>query len=250
MRKALTGLVVIGLLLGLARVSQAGGDEVTAIIDKAIKAHGVKEKDKTYAYRGKNKGTLHVSGLDLEFTQEITVQVPGKFKEVMSLTVMGQPVNVTTVFNGKEGWVKANDKDIEVTKDILNELKEVANVIELSQGMFLKDKSLKTSALGELKVNDKATVGIKVSKEGRRDVDFYFDKTTGLLTKVSRRALDVQSGQEVTEDRIITEYKEVDGRKLAKKVEVQRDGKAFLEVEVVEGRVVDRVDDQEFAKPN
>jgi hypothetical protein len=103
--------------------------------------------------------------------------------------------------------------------------------------------------LGEVKVNGKPALGIRVSKEGHKEISFYFDKATGLVAKVERRARDLQSGQEVTEERIITAYQEVGGRKIAKKVEVLRDGNALLEVEVIEARFVERFDDNHFTKP-
>ena len=39
------------------------------------------------------------------------------------------------------------------------------------------------------------------------------------------------------------------GRKIAKKVEVKRDGKEFLKAEVVEAELPDRIDDSEFGQP-
>jgi hypothetical protein len=250
MRRLIAVLAAFGMFLGLALVSRAGGDETSAIIDKAIAAHGLKGKaDKNHGYRGKNKGTLHVMGLDLEFTQEVTIQIPDKFKEVMDLSVMGQQIGVVSVFDGKQGWIKANGKEIKVENEILNEFKEAAYAMSLAQGLFLKDKGVKLSLLGEVQVKGRPTVGIKVSKEGHKELDFYFDKATGLIAKLERRARDFQAGQEVTEERIITEYQDVEGRKVAKKVEVLRDGKSFLEAEVLEVRFFDRIEDSEFARP-
>ncbi len=251
MRRFSQVLTAFGLLCGLSWVCQAADDEAAAIVNKAIKAHGLNAKDlKEFAYKGTNKGTLHIAGMDLEFNQEVAIQTPGKFKEVMDFTIMNIKVTVTTVFNGKEGWIKANDKDVPVKGDLLAELKEAAYWMQLSQAMFLKDKSLKLSLLGEVQVNGKPAVGIKVEKEGKKDIDFYFDKDTGLIAKTQRRARDFQSGQEVLEERIITEYQKYKGgRKIAKKVEVKRDGKKFLEAEVIEANIVDHVDDSEFAKP-
>jgi hypothetical protein len=249
MRRTMHVLSAFGLLFGLAWFSQAADDETGAIIDKAIKAHGFKAENKELAYRGKNKGKLSVQGLELDVEMEIALQTPGKFKEVLRFTVMGQNVIVTTVFNGKEGWIKANDKDVPVKDELLAEFKESAYGMRLSQGLFLKDKSLKFSLLGEAQVNGKPAVGIKVGKKGQKDIDFYFDKSTGLLAKTQRRTRDFQSGQEVTEERIVTEYHQLKGRKIAKKVEVKRDGKEFLKAEVVEAELPDRIDDSEFGQP-
>jgi len=243
-------LSAFGIVFGLALFSRAADDETGAIIDKAIAAHGLKGKtQKELAYRGKNKGTLFVAGLELEFTQEVAVQTPGKFKEVMQLAVMGQNVTVTTIFNGKEGWIKRNEMDIPVKDELLAELKEAAYMMRLSQGLFLKDKSLKFSLLGEVEVNGKPALGIKVEKKGKKDLDFFFDKATGLLAKTQRRVKDFQTGQEATEERIVTEYHEVKGRKIGKKVQVKRDGKDFLKAEVLEANLLDQIDDSEFAKP-
>ena len=57
------------------------------------------------------------------------------------------------------------------------------------------------------------------------------------------------SGQEITEERFITEYQELNGQKVAKKVELQRDGKAFIELEILEVQMLEKLDDSEFARP-
>jgi hypothetical protein len=250
MRRATQILAAACLLVVPALARGTGGDESTAVIDKAIKAHFPKGLDtKNKGVRTKSKGMLHISGLDLEFTQEVTAQGASKFKEVMQLTVMNKNVMVTTVFNGKEGWIRADDKDIKVTAEILDEFKQVAYSMGLVQGFFLKDKALKFMAVGESQVKGKAALGVRVSRDGKRDVTLYFDKGTGLLAKVDQRKRDIMSGQEVNEERYITEYQDVGGRKVAKKIEVQRDGAALLEAEVTEVQIVPGFDDAEFVEP-
>jgi hypothetical protein len=249
MRQTARTLTALALLLGLAATGRAA-DDAAAIIDKAIKAHFPKGVDtKNQGVRTKTKGTLHVGGMDLAFTQEVAIQMPNKFKEVMDLTVMDKPVKVTSVYNGKEAWLRAGDQDVKVTDDILNEFKEAVYVMSLSQGVFLKDKSVTFSVVGEVKVNGKPAVGITASRKGNKDVNLFFDKETGLLAKVEKRGKDLMSGEEVTEERIITEYQDVDGRKVAKKVEVLRDGKPFIEAEVTEVKILEKVDDSEFVQP-
>ena len=77
MRRTIPSLAALGLLLGLAQAARAGEDEAAAIIDKAVKAHFPKGLDtKNQGLRSRSKGTLHVMGLDLEFTQELAVQSP------------------------------------------------------------------------------------------------------------------------------------------------------------------------------
>jgi hypothetical protein len=121
--------------------------------------------------------------------------------------------------------------------------------MSLSDFSGLKDKGLKFSLLGEAQVNGKPAIGVTISKEGKKDINCYFDKTTGLLAKTERRARDFQSGQELTEERLVTAYQEVAGRMLAKRVTVSRDGKKLMDVEVQEARPLDKLDDAEFAQP-
>jgi hypothetical protein len=250
MRRASIVLVLLSLFAAISLTAWAGDNEAEKIVDKAIKAHFPQGLDKkNTGLISKAKGTLHVMGLDLEFTQDVSVQMPAKFKEQMQMSVMNMNVTVTTVFNGKEGWIKANDKDIPVSDDILNEFKEAAYSMSLTQGMFLKEKGLKLTAVGESQVKGKPALGVRVSKDGKKDITLYFDKGTGLLAKVEMRKRDLMSGQEVTEERYIMEYQDKAGRKVAKKIEVHRDGKELMEAEVVDIQVVERLADTEFAKP-
>src|SRR5687767_14768193 len=133
MRGFMAASLALGILLGLLSSGRAG-EEAMAIFEKAAKAHGAKDTDnKRQAYSGKNKGKIYVAGLELDFNQQVWVQPPGKFKEQMEMTVMGQAVKVTTVFNGKEGWIKANDTNIKVENELLDEFKETAHMMSLGQ---------------------------------------------------------------------------------------------------------------------
>jgi hypothetical protein len=243
-----TASLILGALL-LPPGAGRADDATQAIIDKAIKAHGGATKlTEKKATQTKSKGSLELGG-GIEFTQEVSLH-GGKLKEAMHLQVAGNQVNVTTVFDGTKGWMKVND---EATKDldgkILDEVKEAAYVARLTRLVFLKDKSIELSPLGEVKVNDRPAVGVKVTSKGHRDLNLLFDKATGLLAKAERRVVDIMSGNEVTEERIIKEYQDVDGMKIPKAVLVNRDGKKFLELEVTEAKFPDSLDDSEFAKP-
>ena len=250
MRRLTRVIGVLSAFLTLALLVQAGENEAATVIDKAIKAHFPKGMDaKKTALRTKNKGTLHVMGLDLEFVQQVSVAPPGKFKEVMDITVLGKKVSVTSVYDGKNAWIRADDKDVPVTDDILNAFKEASYSMGMMRGVFVKDKDVKYSLIGEADVKGKKAIGVTVSSKDKKDVSIYFDKQTHLITKIEMRTRDIQSGQEVMEERFVTEYQTVDGQKVAKKVEVLRDGKALLEAEVIETQMFEKLDDSEFAKP-
>jgi hypothetical protein len=249
MRKLAMGFLAVALVLGTTSISRAQ-DEPKAILEKAIKAHGGAEKlGKLKAVQAKSKGTIQLLG-GLDFTQEMTTSFDGKFKEVMNLEANGQKINVVTVYNGQKASLTVNGMDQQLPEKVMDELKEASYAIKAARMVpLLTDPMYMLSALAETKVNDKPVVGVKVSSKGHRDINLYFDKDTGLLAKTESRKLDGQTMQEVDEERIVTEYQDVDGQKTAKKLVVNHDGKKFMELEVSEVKFLDKVDDSEFQKP-
>jgi hypothetical protein len=131
-------------------------------------------------------------------------------------------------------------------------------VAEAKEGMYagwvatlapLKSKDFRLAPLGEEKVGDRAAVGIKVSSKGHKDINLYFDTETGMLAKTQARVKDMMSGQEVDQETLPSDYKDVGGVKRAHKTVINRDGKKFVELEITEFKTVDTLDDSLFAKP-
>jgi hypothetical protein len=250
MRTPLLVLLTVGLLLGWCGTARPQ-DDLKGIIQKGITAHGGAEKmAKAKAGRSKTKGTLELFNTSLPFTQDMTYQLPNQFREELELEAAGQKIKVATVFNGTKGWIEVNDKVQELDDKMQSELKEAGHLMRVARlTMLLEDKGCKLAPLGEAKVNGKAAVGIRVECKGFRDVSLYFDKDGGLLLKTERRGLDPMSGQEFTEERIVTEYHKVEGLQSPKKMLVNRDGKKFMEAEVVEVKLFDAVDPKTFDRP-
>jgi hypothetical protein len=248
MRKLLFSVVAVCLTLGAASSVQA--QDAKAIIEKAIKAHGGEANlaKQTGATQIKSKGTLEIMGLSLSFTEESRTQ-PNRLKTDTQLEVMGNNVNISVVYDGKKAWVSAMGNTMELEGKVLDEIKEQLAMMSYMKMSTLKSKTDEMSLLGEVKVNGKPALGIKFAPKGHREANLYFDKETGLLTKVERQAMDQSTMTDVTEERIILEYQEVDGVKIGKRVVVNHDGKKFLEAEVVEVKFVDKFDDSIFVKP-
>ena len=101
---------------------------------------------------------------------------------------------------------------------------------------------------GPFQVEGRPAAGLRVSRKGNRDITLYFDQKTHLLVKTETRVKDEGSGQEVTEETVLSAHAEK-GARQAMKLTTQRDGKPFLEAEVVEFKVEAKLDDSVFAKP-
>jgi outer membrane lipoprotein-sorting protein len=248
MRKLLLAALAAGLLF--APVSWVSAQEPQAILDKAVKAHGGKEKLASIkAVQSKTKGKLEVMGNSIEFTGESAAQLPDKLKEVLHLDFNGMKINQIVVYDGKQGWISTNGMTMDMPESILETIKDTIAVGSVARLAFVGEKGYEATALGETKVNDRPAVGVKISKKGQKEVNLYFDKETGLLAKTEHRGKDPMNGQEVNEERIITEYQDLNGMKTPKKMLVMKDGKKFLEAEIIDMKYPDKLDDSEFAKP-
>ena len=238
------------LSLSWGLYAQAQDDEPRAIINKAIKAHGgAKKLAAIKAVQTKAKGKI-VAPMEIAFTIDISGQPPDKMKAVIDLDINGMAISVTQVVNGKKGWINVmgTTKDLEAQE--LTEAQNQFHIEKVSQLVTLKDKSYKLSSLGEAKVEGKDAVGVQVTKKDQRDVNMYFDKTSYLLLKSEYRAFDQFSKQEVNQEKIYLNYKDMNGLKVPTRLTINNDGKKFMDMEITETTPMETpFEDSVFAKP-
>jgi hypothetical protein len=256
MRRALFPLLSTIVLLGLAASARAADDDVKAILAKAIKAHGGEEALAKYqAGQTKAKGKLVLPQIgETDFTQESAFMLPDKFKETLDFEIMGKKVNVVTIVNGDkisiDTSVDGKNVPVEITDGVKEAVKEQQYMMKAARLVALvKDKDVQLEPLGEVKVEGKPAIGVRVSSKGHKDLSLFFNKETGLVVKAERRTADPMTGKEFTEERIMLEYEKTkEGIPLPKKVLVKRDGEKHVEAEVVEAKWLEKLDDSEFKK--
>src|SRR5262249_38761365 len=165
MRKILLTVLALALMLVWSTALRAN-DDTRALLEKALKAHGGKEKlAKFKAAETKGNGKLHILG-GFDFVLETSVQMPDKFKTVMNFEIMNQKVTQTTVINGDNMWVNVNGMNIDLDKKLLKEAKESLHAEAIMGLVFLRDKGYELAALGEIKVDDKPAMGLRVTCKG------------------------------------------------------------------------------------
>jgi hypothetical protein len=251
MRTLGCAFAVAALLLAAGR-SWCGGDEdkeARAILDKAIQAHGGEANlAKVKATYVKGTGTIHF-GDGFPFTGEWYKMGTTHSKLVVDVTINGQMLRVTKVVNGDKGWQKIGDGATAPLKDDeVGEEKAMLYAAHVELLLPLKDKAFKLSPLGEMKVGDRPTLGLRVTRDGQRDVSLYFDKATRLLVKMETTVKD--QGQEFMQETYYSNHKLVEGCQLPHKLAIKRDGKAFVEGEFSDVRVYpQKLDDSIFAMP-
>jgi hypothetical protein len=154
------------------------------------------------------------------------------------------------VYNGKKGWASMLGQTMEVEGDQLDEMKEEAYSNYLEQLYpLLHEKQFELKAVEGDKVDDKPTVGVKVISKGHKDMTLYFDKDSGLLVKSRKKSKDPNAGQEVEAETYYKDYKEINGVKQSMKQLLKHDGKKFLEAEITDMKLLDKIDPSTFEKP-
>jgi hypothetical protein len=239
-------------LLAIGANLRAADDQPKDVIARAIKAHGGEEALTKYkAGTTKGKGKITIPGVgEVNFTQETAHMLPDKVKESVELTIMGQTISVVTLIDGDKCVVEANGKAADLNDAMKEGFKEIGHRLKLAKLVALiNEKGYELSLIGEDKVEGKPVVGIRVVTKGKKDVNLYFDKQTNLLLKLECRSNDPFTGNEINEERIITEYtKNKEGIPVIKKVIVKHDSNTFVELEMSEVQLLEKLDDSEFKK--
>jgi hypothetical protein len=241
-------LCVLVAAVGTARADDK--PDAQALLDRAIKAAGGEANLKKFqGVICKGKGMLHEGGFKL--SGEWYFQAPDRVRSVYDLNDgQGQKLKILSVTNGDKGWTRTDDGPAEALEgDALKEEQEEAYENWLTMLTPLKDKAFQLTSLGEVRVNDRPALGIKVEHKGHGAVQLYFDKETALLRKLSRKAKDLQNGKEVDQETLFDNYKDVQGVKQPAKIEIKRDGQAYFDVDMTEIKLQEKLDDALFAKP-
>lgn len=247
----LSVLFLSAAVVAFAPVARAA-DEPKDIIAKALNAHGGEETlAKLQAGTGKVKGKLHVPGIgETDFTSSNAFMLPDKLKEEVELSIMGQKLTILTLVSGDSITIEANGQAVPVDDNLKKTLAAAKHLSKVGRLVTLvKDKGYELSPIGESEVNKAKAVGVKVAMKGLQDIDLYFDAKTNLLVKMEHRTIDPMTGGEITEERILQDYeKNTDGIPMPKKVVIQRDGKPYMEAEVIEMKYLEKLDDAVFKK--
>lgn len=168
---------------------------------------------------------------------------------VISSSIDGQAISLISVVNKDKGWLKINNDTIDMPAEQLKETKESAYSGWVATLLPLKDKAFTLSPFGETEIAGRKAVGVNVTREGHRPINLFFDKETFGLVKSETRVKDETTGQEVTEESTMSEYKTIEGVLQPTKITIKRDGKPHADVEVEEYKPFEKLDDSVFAKP-
>ncbi len=248
-----TGTVVLlaGGAGGVWAQDDEGQEKARTLIERAVQAHGGAEAlGRIHAEKIKFKGTLVVGGHTTPILVEKTLQLPSKYKVVIEMNQGSDKHTIVHVINRDKTYVTVDGRALEAGPELLAEIRsglELARAEHLVP--LLEDKSYQLVLADEVEVNKRPAVGVRITGRGRKELRLYFDKEFGLLVRGENR-IDMGKGkEEIRQHFFFGDYKEIGGYKRPTKMRTFRDGKQIMEVELLDAKVLDRVDETEFAKP-
>lgn len=246
MRKLQLSMIGLIVLLPLAQVRGDDEAELTTIINKAVQAAGGLEVlEKLQKQKGKEEGTFHGGEEAMPFTATFASDVPNNFR----MEVVGV---FTIVLNGDKAWVRAGGATQPLDERQLKEQQEEQQIgWVLSLVPLVKQGDLfKLARIDGKTVDDRETVGLKVQREGHRDVAMFFDAESYDLIKAEYKMKAPERGyEEVDQEVIFKEFKDVQGARMATEVVILRDGRKYLEATLSDIEPVDEFPDETFAEP-
>jgi hypothetical protein len=249
--KRLIGAVFATILVcGLSgSVRAADTQDAKMIVDKAIKALGGEETlSKIKAASWKSKGTITFGGNTSENTGQATMQDLDHFRQESEGEFNGNKIKIVSIVAGDKATMKFNDMSRDLDGDALAGQKRTVYLTVIPITLLpLKGKDFKLETIDEDKVGDKPAVGLKVTAPDKKDFKLYFDKETGLPVKLVAKVAGFQN-QEFTQETIFSDYKEMAGIKKATKIVSKRDGEKFMEQEITEFKILDKVDPKTFTE--
>jgi hypothetical protein len=239
--------------LTIAPVARADADaEAAAVLDKAITAlGGAKALGKHKAFTWKSSGQFIAGDMKVTISDEWSISGQDQYRWELEVTFGTMTQKGVLVLTDKEAWAKGGDaKTDKAPADVHTLLRNDLYAAGLAESVLaLRGKDYKLSPLGELKIDDKPAVGLKVSRKDYPDVDLFFDKETGLPVRSEVRVKEPMAADEITHAFYYSGYKEFDGRKHFTKITLKRDDKLAMELERKDITGVESLDKKTFEKP-
>ncbi|MCI0680537.1 MAG: hypothetical protein L0Y71_00415 [Gemmataceae bacterium] len=249
-------LVVLGISIAGFGLRAAAGDKdaaehAKALVTKAIKASGGQAKLAALkAGACKVKADIQDGNQQIAATFEVTWQGLDQYRMVMAADIGGMAKNAVIVINGDKGWLKDMDRNRveDAPKQAVPLIRATLYAMRMPHLLSsLLDKDVKLSPLGEVKIGDRAAVGVTVTRKDHKDVGLYFDKDNGLPVKSTIQVTDPR-GKEVTFEFAYSDYKEAAGHKHPSRVTFTVDqAKVAIDISDVKGQ--DKVEASLFAAP-
>lgn len=244
MRSSVTVLLA-GLVLVTQGITRADDRaDAQAIIARAIRAAGGEGKLARYkAQTWNEKATFFGAGAAQQYEASYAAEWPDKFR----VEIQGE---FTMVLYGDKGWVRTEGSTRDMSKAELEEHREGVYSLWVISLLPLRDSTFKLTALGDRRVLDRPTAGVRISRKGHSDLTLYFHRETGLLAGMDTRFKEARTGNEISQETTFSGYRDeaASGIRTPTKLSIKRDGKHVVDSNI-ELKHIEKIDGRIFAKP-
>jgi hypothetical protein len=239
----LLGIWTLGLAFLYEPSAAASDPDARAAVERAVQAQGgAAALSRAAVASRKVKGVLFLKQ-EAAFQGTETFQLPDRLR--LSVELSRTPF--VQVLDGSRGWEQSGGTTAEMTPLRLAEVQEEAYVWWLATLAPLLKDGVDLSLLPPEKVKDRPAVGVLARTRGRPESALYFDKESGRLVKIVRRAH--EGGSEVRKEYFYDDYRDVDGARLPTRETVLRDGQKFSEVTYSDYCLLREPDAKAFTRP-
>lgn len=235
------------LLVAYTRADEREQERANTLVKWMIESHGDDKLLDVKAVTVKSKVTAPDGQV---FLSTVTVQPPHQLRAVIE-EQGGKGEKTVQLVNDKTCCCQRNGEEEKLDAEGRKELAQLRNRLCLSVLLSsIKNGVYQLKPLGESKIDDRPVLGVKVTREGHRDIEMFIDKTSHRLVKIKTVAKAGSRG-EVPLEAYYSDYKDVAGCMVPMKVKYVRNGKTGRTVEVLEYKVhKDKLSDEHFAKPD
>jgi hypothetical protein len=222
---------------------------VTQILDRAIKAIGGEDKlSKAEGATWKAKAKISIEGNENEMSLAGTLRGIDHYRSEFEGDFGGNSFKGISVIKGEKGWRKFGEMVMEIEGDALRNEKRIVYLAATHMMLVpLKGKGFKLESAAALDVNGKPAAGLKVTGPDGKESTLYFDKDSGLPVRQVARVVGWQ-GEEYTQESTFSEFKDFGGIKIPSKLAIKRDGNDFIQEEITDFKLLDKVPAETFAE--
>ena len=251
----ISGCLIVVIALTAPAALAADGVTARTLLDQAIRAHGGEaELEKYPAVTVKTEGIFqgHERTPVFFHTCEATTHGADQYRVSLSGKLQKQAFQIINVLDGDRGWIKQGDKTIADTSLCtpvqLADFREQGYLNWITTLVPLKSSDFTLTLAGEQTRHAATLVGIRVSREGHRDVTLFFDKVTHLLVKIDERGT-AGTGVDGHVETIRGKYQRVKGLHLPSSWEVFYNGKCLWSHHVTEYGLAEKPAPGTFDEP-
>lgn len=204
-------------------------DTAKKVVGRAIQAHGGRELlNKNRADKVKLQGKMVVGKVEIPYTAETLVQLPGQFKNTIQFNQGKKEVALTQVIDGTRAaiWVNGEKQKLSTAQAL-----DLRQTLDLNRAMrlvgLLEDSAYNLKYLGQTEEGEQKTHVVRVLRKDMRELRMFFDAKTGLLVK-TEHPVDFQ-GKQMLQEEHYSDFRDLSGFRRPVRMTVYRGGQKILE---------------------